>query len=184
MGASRVEARRRRTRNRPTRRPNPDVCNLSHDLSVFDDSPITRRTISRSDPGDCRGTLDDGRLTGSLRSQSASGFHYRENFITEADEQVLLDAIGHVFSDFEMRGVVARRRVRSSANRTIEGRRGLFQRSCCRCAPRLRSGLPSMQTRLRWRSSTSIGPARPSAGIATLRSTISSPVFRCCRHVG
>ena len=40
------------------------------------------------------------------------GFHYRENFITEADEQVLLDAIAHVaFSDFEMRGVVARRRV-------------------------------------------------------------------------
>ena len=40
------------------------------------------------------------------------GFHYRENFITEAEERVLLDAIGHVaFSDFEMRGVVARRRV-------------------------------------------------------------------------
>ena len=40
------------------------------------------------------------------------GFHYRDNFITEADERVLLDAIGHVaFSDFEMRGVVARRRV-------------------------------------------------------------------------
>ena len=40
------------------------------------------------------------------------GFHYRENLITEADERVLLDAIAHVaFSDFEMRGVVARRRV-------------------------------------------------------------------------
>ena len=40
------------------------------------------------------------------------GFHYRENFITGADERVLLEAIGHVaFSDFEMRGVVARRRV-------------------------------------------------------------------------
>jgi alkylated DNA repair dioxygenase AlkB len=40
------------------------------------------------------------------------GFHYRENFITGADERVLLDAIAHVaFSDFEMRGVVARRRV-------------------------------------------------------------------------
>src|SRR5687767_9345335 len=40
------------------------------------------------------------------------GFHYRENFITEADERVLLDAIAQVaFSDFEMRGVVARRRV-------------------------------------------------------------------------
>jgi|SRR5690348_15103017 alkylated DNA repair dioxygenase AlkB len=40
------------------------------------------------------------------------GFHYREDFISEADERVLLDAIGEVtFSDFEMRGVVARRRV-------------------------------------------------------------------------
>jgi len=41
-----------------------------------------------------------------------SGFHYRENFITDADERALLDAIaGVAFSDFEMRGVVARRRV-------------------------------------------------------------------------
>jgi alkylated DNA repair dioxygenase AlkB len=41
-----------------------------------------------------------------------AGFHYRENFITEAEEQALLGAIaGLTFSDFEMRGVVARRRV-------------------------------------------------------------------------
>jgi alkylated DNA repair dioxygenase AlkB len=41
-----------------------------------------------------------------------SGFRYRENFITDADEGVLLAAIADVaFSDFEMRGVVARRRV-------------------------------------------------------------------------
>jgi alkylated DNA repair dioxygenase AlkB len=40
------------------------------------------------------------------------GFHYREDFITEADERVLLDAIADVaFADFEMRGMVARRRV-------------------------------------------------------------------------
>ena len=40
------------------------------------------------------------------------GFHYREDFITDADERVLLEAIADVaFSDFEMRGVVARRRV-------------------------------------------------------------------------
>ena len=41
-----------------------------------------------------------------------SGFHHRENFITNADERVLLEAIAEVaFGDFEMRGVVARRRV-------------------------------------------------------------------------
>ena len=41
-----------------------------------------------------------------------SGFAYRENFISQADEQTLVDAIGEVtFSEFEMRGVVARRRV-------------------------------------------------------------------------
>ena len=40
------------------------------------------------------------------------GFSYREDFITEADERALIDAIADVaFSDFEMRGVVARRRV-------------------------------------------------------------------------
>jgi alkylated DNA repair dioxygenase AlkB len=40
------------------------------------------------------------------------GFHYRDNFLTDADERALLDEIAVVaFSDFEMRGVVARRRV-------------------------------------------------------------------------
>jgi alkylated DNA repair dioxygenase AlkB len=41
-----------------------------------------------------------------------SGFAYRENFISHADERALVDAISEVtFSEFEMRGVVARRRV-------------------------------------------------------------------------
>jgi hypothetical protein len=40
------------------------------------------------------------------------GFHHREDFIRDADERVLLEAIADVaFADFEMRGVVARRRV-------------------------------------------------------------------------
>jgi alkylated DNA repair dioxygenase AlkB len=39
-------------------------------------------------------------------------FHYRQDFITEADERDLLAAIADVaFSDFAMRGAVARRRV-------------------------------------------------------------------------
>jgi len=43
-----------------------------------------------------------------------AGFHYREEFISEADERVVLQGIADVaFSDFEMRGVVARRRVAS-----------------------------------------------------------------------
>lgn len=46
------------------------------------------------------------------RGDWPAGFHYREDFITGADEQGLLEAIGDVaFADFEMRGVVARRRV-------------------------------------------------------------------------
>ena len=41
-----------------------------------------------------------------------TGFDYRPGFISEADEAALLDGIATVtFSDFEMRGVVARRRV-------------------------------------------------------------------------
>ena len=40
------------------------------------------------------------------------GFEYRERFIEEDEERDLLAAIaGITFSDFEMRGVVARRRV-------------------------------------------------------------------------
>src|SRR5215204_6538050 len=47
-----------------------------------------------------------------FESPLPQGFHYRETFITEADERVLLDAIaGVTFSDFTMRGVAARRRV-------------------------------------------------------------------------
>jgi alkylated DNA repair dioxygenase AlkB len=49
---------------------------------------------------------------GLFEQDLPQGFRYHENFITEADERALLDAIAHVaFSDFEMRGVVARRRV-------------------------------------------------------------------------
>ena len=41
-----------------------------------------------------------------------SGFHYRSDVITASEEAALLDAIGQIpFSRFEMRGVVARRRV-------------------------------------------------------------------------
>ena len=41
-----------------------------------------------------------------------AGFHYCDNVITNAEEGALLDAIAHIaFADFEMRGVVARRRV-------------------------------------------------------------------------
>jgi alkylated DNA repair dioxygenase AlkB len=41
-----------------------------------------------------------------------NGFHYREDFITRDDENAVVDEIGRIqFSDFEMRGVVARRRV-------------------------------------------------------------------------
>ena len=37
------------------------------------------------------------------------GFHYREDFIRDADERVLLEAIADVsFADFEICGVVAR----------------------------------------------------------------------------
>jgi alkylated DNA repair dioxygenase AlkB len=40
------------------------------------------------------------------------GFHYQEDFITVDDETALLENIATVtFSDFEMRGVVARRKV-------------------------------------------------------------------------
>jgi hypothetical protein len=60
-----------------------------------------------------------------------------DNFITEADERILLDAIaGIAVSDFEMRGVVARRRVaffgRSQHDRVYDAgsRASLYLASC------------------------------------------------------
>jgi alkylated DNA repair dioxygenase AlkB len=41
-----------------------------------------------------------------------NGFHYREDFISRDEEAALVDAIGRIeFANYEMRGVVARRRV-------------------------------------------------------------------------
>ena len=52
------------------------------------------------------------RSPGLFEHDLPPGLHYRDDFITEAEERALLDAIADIaFSDFEMRGVVARRRV-------------------------------------------------------------------------
>ena len=49
---------------------------------------------------------------GLFAPDTPSGFHYRENFISLSDELGLVKEIGNVaFSDFALRGVVARRRV-------------------------------------------------------------------------
>ena len=86
------------------------------------------------------------------------------------------------FSDFEMRGVVARRRV------------AFFGQSYDQmtAAPLPAFLLPLRAMIAQW---AAVEPhafamalineydlARPSAGIATRRSTASSPVSRCCRH--
>ena len=56
---------------------------------------------------------DVGLVSGSLfEADLPSGFHYRANFITADEESHLTSEIARVeFSTFEMRGVVARRRV-------------------------------------------------------------------------
>lgn len=63
-----------------------------------------------------------------------AGFHYRENFVTEAEERALLGAIADItFADFEMRGVVARRRVAffgESYDRTAAGPLPAFLYPC------------------------------------------------------
>ena len=51
-------------------------------------------------------------LPGLFEHNVPPGFRYAEDFITDSDERALLHAMANVaFSDFEMRGVVARRRV-------------------------------------------------------------------------
>ena len=58
------------------------------------------------------GHWDHGRVKNLFELDLPQGLQYREDFITDADERVLLEAIAAIaFSDFEMCGVVARRRV-------------------------------------------------------------------------
>jgi alkylated DNA repair dioxygenase AlkB len=54
------------------------------------------------------------RASGSLFDSAVpDGFEYRDDFLTPEEEAALLDAIAQVeFSTFEMRGIVARRRVK------------------------------------------------------------------------
>ena len=57
------------------------------------------------------------------------GFRYRDDFLTSAEEGSLAEEIARLeFSTFEMRGVVARRRVAFSAGPTIPA-----ARTCPRC---------------------------------------------------
>ena len=52
------------------------------------------------------------RSPGLFEHSPPPGLQYREDFVTDAEERVLLEAIANVsFAEFEMRGVVARRRV-------------------------------------------------------------------------
>jgi hypothetical protein len=87
---------------------------LAMSFSLSDASPITRRALESGAPIGVN-AVGHWIMAGSpslFEYDLPTGFHYRENFITEADERVLLDAIADVaFSDFEMRGVVVRRRV-------------------------------------------------------------------------
>lgn len=93
------------------------------------------------------------RLPGLFDLDLPSGFHYRPDFITDADERVLLAAIADVtFSDFEMRGVVARRRVAffgRSYDRAVAGNLPL-PAFLLPLRPGSPSGRKSMPTRLPW----------------------------------
>src|SRR3954466_10593682 len=90
------------------------------------------------------------------------GFHYRADFITDDDEGRLLDGIREVaFADFEMRGVVARRRVAFFGQSYDRAAVGRFRNSCCPCARGWLNGLASLPKPSRWPSSTSTVPARP-----------------------
>jgi hypothetical protein len=82
------------------------------------------------------------------------GFTYRPEFISPDEETALVADVGGIeFSDFEMRGVVARRRVAFfgasyDAGRTI---RRPSPSSCCPSAPGSRPGPGSSPPRSRWR---------------------------------
>ena len=183
----RVEANCRRARNRPTRRPDPNVSGSGHRRQRWRPARAAAATkgagrVSAAAP---MGHWDHGSVAGPLRARFASGLplsrglHHRRT-----RSEVLLQAIADVaFSDFEMRGVVARRRVAFFGQSYGRGRpRSRFRRSYCRCAPRLPSGPASIPTPSSWPCSTSTVLARRSAGIVTPRNTPSSQASRFCRH--
>lgn len=115
------------------------------------------------------------------------GFRYRNGFISAEEEAFLADEIARVeFSTFEMRGVVARRRV------------AFFGRSYDAGGAPTRP-VPAFLVPWRDRLAAWAGvdandfvmalindnlPARRSAGTATPRNTTSSAASRCCRRAG
>ena len=143
--------------------------------------PASRREPPRRvEPNNWRGTLDHG-IVSPVRRDLPPGFHYRDSFITEADERVLLDAMADIaFSDFEMRGVVARRRVAFFGQSYDRRTAGPIPAFLLPLRATIAHGLASSRS-VRDGAHQRVRTARPSAGIATRRNTTSSQASRCGR---
>ena len=119
-------------------------------------------------------------------SDLPDGFRYRADFIDADEEASLAAAIARVeFSTFEMRGVVARRRVAFFGSSYDSGGRPI--------SPMPAFLMPLRATVAAWTGVdpdafvmalvNEYPPARRLAGTATRLNTESSPASRCCRRV-
>ena len=115
-------------------------CFTSHDGSTFHAS---------SSPWD---TAHVEALRGLFEPELPPGFSYHPGFITAAEEQVLAEAlVGVAFSEFEMRGAVARRRVAFFGRPYVRGAvSSRSRRSSYRCGPGSRGGLVSSRSPSLW----------------------------------
>ena len=113
------------------------------------------------------------------------GFHYRDNFITDAEERLLLEAIADVaFADFEMRGVVARRRVAFFGQPYDRTAAGPFPGFLLPLRAQIANWANIEPDAFAMALINGYVRARPSAGIATRLNTTWSAGSRSCRPVG
>ena len=130
---------------------------------------------------------------------SPEGFVYRPDFISPDEEALLIDAIRQVeFSNFEMRGVVARRRVAFFGSSYDAGRtrtlplpaflRPLRERAAALAGVDAEAFVMALINEyppgapIGWHRERRV--RRPDPGIATLRNTTLSLASRSCRPAG
>jgi hypothetical protein len=121
-----------------------------------------------------------GRATSLFGQDYPSGFQYDENFVTDTEEAALLDAIANItFSAFEMRGVIARRRVAFFGESYDRAEVEPVPDFLLPLRARIAMWRASNRTLSRWLSSMNTRPARRSVGTVMPRRTTSFRASRC-----
>ncbi len=153
MRSSRVEAERRRARNRPTRRPDSNVRSSAHWLQL----PLQLAVCAdRRRPASLENVTHGTLGSWPLRQVSSSVMCPQASTIARTSSRKRMSESSSKPSSM-LRLRISRCAVsslggewRSSASRTTRQRLGCFQRSCYRCAQQWPAGPASIRTRSPW----------------------------------